>query len=196
MTSRARRGAGRALALVGLMLMAWPVLATLRAEATARDSIARLLEQRGSHGTAPAVKGLPPRIGEVVGLLEVPRIGLSSVVLEGDDARTLGRAAGHLPDTPLPGRPGNAAIAAHRDTFFRPLRHIRVGDVVRVMTAEADHEYVVRETRVVRPEDVWVLDPTDRPALTLITCYPFGYVGAAPGRFVVRAESQQMTQRS
>jgi sortase A len=97
-------------------------------------------------------------------------------------------AIGHLSDTPLPWHDGNSALAGHRNTFFRPLQHIRVGDELRVSTVRGDFRYQVRETMVVGPDEVWVLDPTDRPMLTLITCYPFNYVGKAPRRFIVRAE--------
>ena len=126
--------------------------------------------------------------GSLIGSLDIPRLGLSAVIAEGDDDATLKVAIGHLPDTPLPWHDGNSALAGHRDTFFRPLQHIRVGDELRVSTARGDFRYQVRETMVVGPNDVWVLDPTDRPMLTLITCYPFSYVGKAPRRFIVRAE--------
>jgi sortase A len=110
------------------------------------------------------------------------------VIAEGDDDATLNVAIGHLPDTPMPWQEGNSALAGHRDTLFRPLQHVRVGDELRVSTASGDFQYQVRETMVVDPNDVWVLAPTDRPTLTLITCHPFSYVGTAPRRFIVRAE--------
>jgi sortase A len=126
--------------------------------------------------------------GSLIGSLDIPRLRLSAMIAEGDDDATLNMAIGHLSDTPLPWHEGNSALAGHRDTFFRPLQHIRVGDEVRVSTVRGDFRYQVRETMVVGPDDVWVLDPTDRPTLTLITCYPFNYVGKAPRRFIVRAE--------
>jgi sortase A len=126
--------------------------------------------------------------GSVIGSLEIPRLRLSAVIAEGDDDATLKVAVGHLPDTPLPGDTGNSALAGHRDTFFRSLQHVRVGDELRVSTVHGNFQYRVRETMVVGPHDVWVLDPTDRPTLTLLTCYPFNYVGKAPRRFIVRAE--------
>jgi sortase A len=97
-------------------------------------------------------------------------------------------AVGHLSDTALPWEPGNSAFAAHRDTFFRPLKDIKAGDLVRVATPRGLFEYRVRQTTIVNPEDVWVLNATDQQVLTLITCYPFSYIGHAPQRFVVRAE--------
>ncbi len=125
--------------------------------------------------------------GSVFGRLEIPRLALSVIIREGDDARTLNLAAGHLPDTPWPGRPGNSAIAAHRDTFFRKLRHIERQDDILVTTPTDEYRYVVVSTRVVNPDEVWVLRSSDQSVLTLITCYPFSYVGNAPQRFIVRA---------
>jgi len=126
--------------------------------------------------------------GRPIGLLEIPRLGLSSVVVEGDDAAALLLGVGHLSDTPLPWHDGNSVFAAHRDTFFRPLAGIRKNDVIRFSTAGAELEYVVKETRIVASTDVGVLDPTPAATLTLITCYPFHYIGPAPDRFIVRAE--------
>ena len=121
-------------------------------------------------------------------MIEIPRLGLSSVVLEGDDTAALLLGVGHLSDTPLPWHEGNAVFAAHRDTFFRPLAHIRKNDVIKFSTADAQFEYVVRELKVVEPTDVEVLEPTTAATLTLITCFPFDYIGPAPQRFIVRAE--------
>jgi LPXTG-site transpeptidase (sortase) family protein len=129
-----------------------------------------------------------PHPGAPIGMLEIPRLGLSSVVLEGDDGASLLLGVGHLSDTPLPWHGGNSVLAAHRDTFFRPLAGIRLSDIIRFTTADAEFEYVVRETRIVEPTDVEVLHPTPSATLTLITCYPFDYIGPAPNRFIVRAE--------
>jgi sortase A len=106
---------------------------------------------------------------------------------EGADTRTLRGAVGHVPSTALPGEQGNTAFAGHRDTFFRKLKDVRTGDAVIVTTGTGRHRYVVRDTRVVAPTDVWVLDPTAEATLTLVTCYPFNYFGSAPQRFIVRA---------
>ncbi len=94
-----------------------------------------------------------------------------------------------MPHTALPGDAGNIAFAAHRDTFFRPLKNIRAGDHIRVSTPDGDFTYIVRDTRIVTPTEVSVLHPTPEPTLTLITCHPFNYVGPAPNRFIVRAEA-------
>ena len=127
-------------------------------------------------------------LGKPIGSIEIPRLRLSSVVLEGDDAAALLLGVGHLSDTPLPWHDGNTVLAAHRDTFFRPLAHIRKGDVIRFSTADAALEYVVKELKVVEPTAVEVLEPTSTATLTLITCFPFDYIGPARQRFIVRAE--------
>lgn len=137
-------------------------------------------------GTATAVARVPAR-GETLGRLEIRRLGVSAVVRAGSDAKTLRLAIGHIPGTALPGDGGNVGLAAHRDTFFRRLGDVRPGDEVDVVTPDGAFTYVVEGTRIVDPKDVWVLDPTERPALTLVTCYPFSYLGSAPQRFIVRA---------
>ena len=121
-----------------------------------------------------------PWSGSTLGRLEVPRLGLSTIVIEGDDEYSLLVGAGHLPETPLPWNDGNSVLAGHRDTDFRPLRNIQVGDTIRFHTADIAVDYTVRETEIVEPTDVTALKATDVPTLTLITCYPFSYIGPAP----------------
>jgi sortase A len=128
-----------------------------------------------------------PAEGSLLGEVEIPRIGLSSVILEGTEAGTLRRAVGHIPGTALPGQPGNLCLAGHRDTFFRPLRRVAVGDEVAIKSHAERVLYRVQSVRVVRPEDAEVLDNTPEDVVTLVTCYPFHFIGAAPKRFVVRA---------
>jgi len=123
----------------------------------------------------------------LVGILDIPRLGLSEVVAEGDDNATLRMAIGHLPDTPLPWQNGNAALAGHRNTHFEPLKNIRPGDRMTLSTPHGDFVYTVQTTAIVLPSDLSVLAPTPDRTLTLITCYPFVYVGHAPKRFVIRA---------
>jgi sortase A len=124
----------------------------------------------------------------VIGRLEIPRLELSAVVIEGDDSKTLRRAVGHIPGTPLPGQTGNVALTGHRDTFFRPLRKIRVNDIIVLTTLQGEYHYRVVSTRVVSPDNIAVLNTSDDEILTLVTCYPFYFVGSAPNRFIVRAE--------
>jgi sortase A len=122
-----------------------------------------------------------------MGRIEIPRLGVSAVVRAGSDARTLQLAVGHIPGTAMPGDSGNVGLAGHRDTFFRRLRDIRADDEIRVVTPDGTFSYRVQRTLIVEPDDVWVLDPAADSLLTLITCYPFTYVGSAPQRFIVRA---------
>jgi sortase A len=124
----------------------------------------------------------------LIGRMEIPRLNVSAAVLEGIDKITLRRAVGHIPGTALPGQPGNVGIAGHRDTFFRPLRKIRRNDIITLTTLRGDYRYRVVSTRVVRPDEVSVLDPSGEEILTLVTCHPFYFVGSAPNRFIVRAE--------
>jgi sortase A len=126
--------------------------------------------------------------GSLVGRIEIPRVGVSTIVLEGVDNHTLRRGAGHIPETSLPGEGGNVGIAAHRDSFFRALKDIRKNDIIRLETLQGTFSYRVEWTQIVLPEETQVLAETGVPALTLVTCYPFYYVGSAPKRFIVRAE--------
>ena len=128
------------------------------------------------------------REGDIVGKLEVPRIGISVMVLQGIEKNTLVAGAGHVTQTPLPGVPGNVVIAAHRDTFFRNLDGIRPGDSIQVATLRRTYEYIVDSTEVVDPDDIQVMESRGRPELTLVTCYPFYLVGPAPKRFIVHAQ--------
>jgi sortase A len=131
----------------------------------------------------------PLKTGEIIGRVDIPRLKLSAAVAEGDDDKTLGNAVGHLPDTPLPRhRRGNVALAAHRDGLFRSLEGVRLDDDVRVVTSRGEFRYRVTKTHIVDPDDVWVIAPTDTPTITLITCYPFAFIGNAPRRFIVQAE--------
>jgi sortase A len=134
-----------------------------------------------------AVSAAEPKPHDVIGWLEVPRLSISTAVLEGDDALALHLGAGHIPGTPLPGALGNVGIAAHRDSVFRSLGGIQPQDRIRLRTAQGDWEYTVESTRIVQPSNVSVLANSSQPELTLVTCYPFRYVGPAPLRFIVRA---------
>ncbi len=138
----------------------------------------------GSHSAYP--RGiLHPH--EIIGRLEIPRLQVSTVVVEGDDAGALRFGAGHVPWTRLPAEGGNVGIAAHRDTIFRRLRNVAVRDHIKLITPAGLYEYEVSSTEVVPPQDVAVLDSSNRSELTLVTCYPFSYLGPAPLRFIVHA---------
>ena len=131
-----------------------------------------------------------PAIGPdgLIGRMEVQRLGVSVVVMEGTSNKTLRRAVGHIAGTGLPGQTGNVGIAGHRDTFFRPLRNIQADDIITLTTLRGSFRYRVVSTKVVSPDNVAVLDPDGKEILTLVTCYPFYYVGSAPERFIVRAQ--------
>jgi sortase A len=122
------------------------------------------------------------------GRIEIKSIGLSSMIMEGVDRETLRRGVGHVPGTALPGQTGNVALAGHRDTFFRALRNIRQNDEITLETLDGSFHYRVDYTQVVAPEYTEALDGSDVPILTLVTCYPFSFVGPAPQRYIVRAQ--------
>ncbi len=130
------------------------------------------------------------------GKLEISRLNLSAMVHEGVDAHTLSESVGHVPSTALPGESGNFALAAHRDTLFRGLKDIHLNDLITFQTENQTFTYQVENTRIVKPTDVSVLRPDGGQTLTLITCYPFYYVGSAPERFIVRARLVPETQLS
>jgi sortase A len=171
--------------------------AHLRAELftlTEGDRLASVLA-----GGEPRASGLSPaaaartrnsaRPGRAWGRFELPRLGLSALVAEGVDDATLGVAIGHVPGTAFPGEPGNVALAGHRDTVFRLLEEVRPEDVLRLTTPDGVFEYRVEWLAIVDPARTDVLASTREPLLTLVTCFPFEYVGKAPLRYVVRARS-------
>jgi sortase A len=125
--------------------------------------------------------------GQSMGWIEIPRLGISAMVAHGDDPRTLMRAVGHIPGTAFPGEGGNVGLAAHRDTFFRALEGIEKPDRIRLVMPNGTLAYQVVDVSIVRPSRVDVLDATSESSLTLVTCYPFEFIGTAPYRFVVRA---------
>jgi sortase A len=124
----------------------------------------------------------------LIGRIDIPRLDVSVAVMEGSGDSVLKHAAGHIEGTALPGQAGNTGISAHRDTFFRPLRNIRRDDLITVTTPTDSFRYRVVSTRIVLPSNVGVLDSGATQVLTLVTCYPFYFVGSAPNRFIVRAE--------
>ena len=131
-----------------------------------------------------------------IAVLAIPRLHLQAPVFRGTDDITLNRGAGWIPDTPKPGAIGNSGIAGHRDGFFRGLKDIAVNDVIELRTDHDVETYVVRNFEVVDPTDVGVLAATSDAELTLVTCYPFYFVGPAPNRFIVHAVRQQPVPRT
>jgi sortase A len=118
--------------------------------------------------------------GDLFGRIEIPRLNMSVMVMEGVSDRTLRLGAGHIPGTPL-------GIAGHRDSFFRPLKDIKEGDTIKFATIDGTTEYRVTSTKIVGPKDTYVLDGNSNDEMTLVTCYPFFYIGSAPKRFIVQA---------
>jgi sortase A len=187
---------GRVLLLMGALFFAsWGYL-TLHALCFQRAS-SQDLDREVSNGTAQIDQAAipnelipPPHHGDMIGRLDIPRINISVIVLEGSDSKVLNVAAGHVEGTAFPGETGNMGIAAHRDTFFRSLRNIRPNDRLTFRTPAGMFEYTVANTEVVEPNEVEVLRQTPDSELTLVTCYPFDYIGAAPKRFIVHARQQ------
>ncbi len=184
-------------------LLGWCVIAYVGARSHQRIDERALAELRKENlapespwpraevpGAEKSVRGVPPAERQaadpgLVGRIEIPRLGLAAIVREGTDSRTLERAVGHVSGTALPGQNGNVCLAAHRDTYFRPLEGVRKNDRIRITTPTATYEYTVLGTSVVDPGAVEVLASNGDAALTLVTCYPFRYVGPAPRRFIV-----------
>ena len=142
----------------------------------------------GSTIPAPsAAPGTPTGSGSVIGRLEIPALGLTVPVMSDYDPASLKRGVGHIQGTAMPGGLGTLGLAGHRDTFFRPLQHIAHSMDIRVTDASGTYHYLVDSTEVVTPDQVQVLDILNQPKLTLITCYPFDFIGQAPKRFIVHA---------
>jgi sortase A len=160
-------------------------IGTIELTKTAADE--RLRNQSRQGATINRAESVDLSEGDVIGKLEIPQIGISVMVLQGVKAKTLRAGAGHVPGTPLPGADGNSAIAAHRDTFFRKLERIRAGDRIQFLTVRGTAQYIVDSTEIVEPADTRVMESRGRPELTLISCYPFYFVGSAPHRFIVHA---------
>lgn len=148
----------------------------------------------GPPAPGPVAAGPPNRVTQpiplapgVLGRIEIPRLRISAMVAEGVDMKTLGLAVGHIPSTALPGSPGNCALAGHRDTFLRGIGKVRNNDIVRLVTPAQTYTYRVEWGKIVEPTQVDVLDSTSVRTLTLVTCFPFEFIGHAPKRFIVRA---------
>jgi sortase A len=185
----------RALLTLGIGLGVWCAIVFVEARYTRSLPPVKVTmtlpgDEGRDHAAAPPRRTAPPA-GTVVGRLSIPSLGLSTTVLEGTDDETMRRGSGHIEDTPFPGEPGNVGIAGHRDTVFRPLKRVKAGDALELTTADRVYHYRITNAFIVDPQDVYVLDPTDRPTLTLVTCYPFEFIGHAPRRFIVRGELEE-----
>jgi sortase A len=182
-------------------LTAWSALA-LSGAVGARAELRRFADERQSDQLSVAAPDLTlwsePRVrawreslahasDAPLAVLRVPRVHIEAPVLEGTDDWTLNRGVGHIAETAAPGAEGNAGIAGHRDGFFRALKDVRVGDTIEIATLRGTDAYRIERIWIVAPDDVSVLEPTPSRAVTLVTCYPFYFIGAAPQRYIVRA---------
>jgi sortase A len=174
-----------------------PAAAALADHASAAPPPATMADDPPARPAAPAEdRSSAPAGEEPIGRLTIPRLRLSAVVAKGISNRTLRRAVGHVPGTALPWEDGNVGLAGHRDTFLWRLKDVKVGDTLRLVTPRGRFEYVVRSLDIVPPERADLLDPSDTPRLTLVTCYPFSMVGPAPSRFVVVADRVDASVRA
>jgi sortase A len=173
--------------IAGVATLVWCALLVVDARVSQRlareslEAMSRVKESTDRRPTVSVARGTP------LADLSIPSVHLSAVVLHGSDARTLRLGVGHIENTAWPGESGNVAIAGHRDSFFRPLRNVKVGDDILLETPQGRFHYQVSSLRVVSSNEVSVLNPTEDATLTLVTCYPFWFVGHAQDRFVVRA---------
>lgn len=178
---------GSVLLMGGAALLGWCGWVWLQADLAQRHARELLARHPAIHAPSRQAHARRLHRGDLLGELAIPRLHLSVMVLEGDDARILSLAAGHIAGTAVVPGTGNIAIAAHRDTFFRPLRSIRPDDLITLKTPGGLTRFEVSDTEVVRPTDMEVLNRAPGRDLTLVTCYPFHYIGHAPKRFIVHA---------
>lgn len=182
-----------ALLIAGVLILGYCAFILLDTKLYQADQARRFQQQWSTIRPAMANVGgfdtlpVPAIQGDALGKIEISRIGIEAMIVEGIDERTLRRAVGHIPGTPLPGQGGNAALAGHRDTFFRGLRNVRHNDEINLTTRSGSSRYLVDTIQIVSPEDTQVLNDSTNTILTLVTCYPFYFIGPAPMRFIVRA---------
>jgi len=179
------------LLIIGILALTYVVFILISARIYQKNAVSVLdkqIQAEEQHKAEQPV--LTINEGDVLGRIDIPRIGVSVAVLQGTTSRTLRLGVGHINGTALPGEPGNIGIAGHRDTYFRALKDIRRDDEIQLETAAGITRYEVEWIQVTSPSDIGVLAPTTESSLTLVTCYPFYYIGAAPKRFIVHAHKQ------
>jgi LPXTG-site transpeptidase (sortase) family protein len=177
---------GNSLLLIAAVAFTWCGASLLRAHIE-QVRASRVLNRKASVHSSGQRALNDAQLDGPLGTIDIPRIGVSSVILEGTDKRTLALSMGHIPGTARPGSDGNVALAAHRDTFFRGLEDIQVGDGILLTSIGGDRTYQVDSMHIVDPTDAYVLREAGTAMLTLVTCYPFHYLGPAPKRFIVQA---------
>jgi sortase A len=188
LTNTILRWSRNVLLIIGLLALSYVGYALLDSRLYQAEQ-ARRFERELKETNMPRAKssGIAVSEGSPLGRIEISAIGLKTMILEGTEEETLRRAVGHIRSTPLPGQRGNVALAGHRDTYFSELRDIRVNDEITLTTLSGSFHYRVVSTKVVKPEETEVLKDNGADTLTLVTCYPFNFVGSAPKRFIVRA---------
>ena len=192
MNEHTTRRMGRGLLILGAGLLAIWLGITLESRAF-QDRMARRLDTL-AHGRSAHATRDEARVTGLIGRIEVPRLGLSAMVIEGTGRRALRRGVGHVADSPLPGESGNVVLAGHRDTYFRELKDIETGDLIRITTPDGKYAYQVDSILVVTPDRGDLIADTPQSELTLVTCYPFYWVGPAPKRYVIRASPADRAQ--
>jgi len=179
--------------ITGLLALSYVGLTLLHARSYQQNALSTLDHQIQAAPSSPAPRNaalaIPPSLkeGDVVGRILIPRINVTVAILQGTTPQTLLLGVGHIDGTPLPGETGNSGIAGHRDTFFRNLRDLRSGDQIQIQTVSAISNYQVDWLQIIDPRDTAILTPSSGAELTLVTCYPFHYIGHAPERFVAHA---------
>ena len=187
------RWLARLLILGGFAALAWVAITLLAAHFYQRDASAKLDQQIHAatqltpNSPAPGLPTPPPKEGDLLARVRIPRLGFEGAVLEGTTTPTLRLGVGHILGTPLPGQPGNIGIAGHRDTFFRCLKDLHTGDEIQIQTSTVTATYRIDSIQIVVPSDTAVLAPSAASTLTLVTCYPFHFLGPAPRRYIVHA---------
>jgi sortase A len=187
------RKVGVSLMVVGAVLLAMYLVPTVYGSAMSHLAVARFRAESRTNSLWDSARiraykrTLDVNFPAPEAVLRVPRLGIEVPVLEGTSDLTLNRGVGHIPGTALPGQPGNLAITGHRDGFFRPLKDASIGDVIEVQRRSQIDRYIIRKIKIVFPTDTSVLNPTTDSTLTLVTCYPFYYVGSAPQRYIIQA---------
>jgi sortase A len=192
-----QRKAGAAIATAGALLLAVYAVPTVYGKAMAHIAVAEFRAESSSNSLWDSARirayqeSLKAGMAPTEAILRIPKVGIEVPVFEGTSDLVMNRGVGHVSGTALPGASGNVAIAGHRDGFFRGLKDVHQGDVIEVQHpisgGERTDRYVVNKLKIIVPNDTSVLKPTDGQTLTLITCYPFYYVGAAPERYIVQA---------
>jgi sortase A len=188
LTQRLRRGSQYFFFITGSLALGYVGFSMLDAQlyqVSAKRSLESQMQMEKVQSVSPPKPSI--KAGDVLGRMDIPRLRVSVAVLEGTNSRILRRGVGHIEGTPLPGETGNSGIAGHRDTFFRALKDVRSNDEIELQTATGLLHYQVDWAKVVAPDDTSVLTRSTEAALTLVTCFPFYFVGPAPNRFVVRA---------